>query len=80
MLFMAWVQILKTPTSILLFLMRKGLISPPKNCLQLRALNSSEYQIKTIEFLTLKLLYGIFFMSVHVRAKFAIVISKMYQK
>ena len=42
--------------------------------------NSSEYQTKTIEFLTLELLCGIFFMSVLVCAKLAIFISKMYPK
>ena len=87
MSFKAWVQIPDIPFSIFLFLTQKRSYfggersnSPPQISLYLRALNSSEYQTKTIEFLTLELLCGIFFMSVLVRAKLAIFISKMYPK
>ena len=85
--FKARVQIPDSSFNFFLFLMKnesnfggERSNSPPQISLYLRALNSSQYQTKTIEFLTLELLCGIFFMSVLVRAKLAIFISKMYPK
>ena len=86
-LFWAWVQIPQTSFSFLLFLIQKGSNfggdrsnSPPQISLYLRALNSSQYQTNTIEFITLELLSGIFFINLHKPAIFVIFISKLYPK
>ena len=87
MSFWAWVQILGTPFSIFLILTNKRSNfggersnSPPQISLYLRALNSSQYQTNTIEFVTLELLSGIFFINLHKPAIFVIFISKLYPK